>query len=182
MLTGRNPFKKEGSIFMLGTKRAEKKNERKDNMEKILVQILDELKDVKKDIHDVKLEMHSLKEENRKEHKAMKQDIEEIKDKQEKMEQDIVEIKEEQEVIKQKVAYNTELIKKMTKDIIDSIDIIKGTVTRINNSQIAQIRHIMLKETVNFEKNKEHDAILALHHERIGKCEENLKELLKCEE
>lgn len=144
-------------------------------MEKILVQILDELK-------DVKVEMRSLKEENREEHKAMKQDIieikskqekmqedivkikdkqekmeqdiVEIKDKQEKMEQDIVEIKEEQKVIKEKVEYNKEVIQKMTKDIVDSIDIIKRTVTRINNNQIGEIRHIMLQETVNFEKTE----------------------------
>lgn len=169
-------------------------------MEKILVQILDELK-------DVKVEMRSLKEENREEHKAMKQDIieikskqekmqedivkikdkqekmeqdiVEIKDKQEKMEQDIVEIKEEQKVIKEKVEYNKEVIQKMTKDIVDSIDIIKRTVTRINNNQIGEIRHIMLQETVNFEKNREQDAVLELHHERIGKCEEHLGELLK---
>ena len=167
-------------------------------MEKILVQILDELK-------DVKVEMRSLKEENREEHKAMKQDIieikskqekmqedivkikdkqekmeqdiVEIKDKQEKMEQDIVEIKEEQKVIKEKVEYNKEVIQKMTKDIVDSIDIIKRTVTRINNNQIGEIRHIMLQETVNFEKNREQDAVLALQHERIGKCEEHLSEL-----
>ena len=169
-------------------------------MEKILVQILDELK-------DVKVEMRSLKEENREEHKAMKQDIieikskqekmqedivkikdkqekmeqdiVEIKDKQEKMEQDIVEIKEEQKVIKEKVEYTKEVIQKMTKDIVDSIDIIKRTVTRINNNQIGEIRHIMLQETVNFEKNREQDAVLALHHERIGKCEEHLSELLQ---
>lgn len=169
-------------------------------MEKILVQILDELK-------DVKVEMRSLKEENREEHKAMKQDIIEIKSKQEKMEQDIIEIKdkqekmeqdiveikeeqrkmkedmieikEEQKVIKEKVKYNKEVIQKMTKDIVDSIDIIKRTVTRINNNQIGEIRHIMLQETVNFEKNREQDAVLALHHERIGKCEEHLGELLQ---
>lgn len=187
---------------MLGTKKikGKKKEERKDNMEKMLVQILDGLKDIKEEIYIIK-------EENREEHKVMKQDIVEIKDKQRKMEEDIVEIKEEQKIIRQeqkeikeeqkiikqeqetikaeiegikeKVAYNTELIQKMTKDIIDSIDIVKRTVTRINNNQIGQIRHVMLQETVNFEKNKEQDAVLALHHERIGKCEENLGELLQ---
>ena len=67
---------------MLGTKKikGKKKEERKDNMEKMLVQILDGLKDIKEEIYIIK-------EENREEHKAMKQNI--------------VEIKEEQKIIRQ---------------------------------------------------------------------------------
>lgn len=222
---------------MLGTKRVKEKNkyERIDNMEKILHQILGELKDVKQEIR-------SFKEENQKEHKemtqkqkkmeediveikaeqkTMKQDIVEIKDKQGKMEQDIieikdkqgkmeqdiieikgkqgkmeqdiveikaeqktmkqdiVEIKQKQEILEDKVAHNTKLIQEITKDMIDSMDIIKRTVTRINNNQVAQIKQLMVRETVNFEKNKEQDAILALHHERIGKCEKNIREWMQ---
>lgn len=197
---------------MLGTKRVKEKNkyERIDHMEKILHQILGELKDVKQEIR-------SFKEENQKEHKemtqkqkkmeediveikaeqkTMKQDIVEIKDKQGKMEQDIVEIKAEQKTMKQniveikqkqetledKVAHNTKLIQEITKDMIDSMDIIKRTVTRINNNQVAQIKQLLVRETVNFEKNKEQDAVLALHHERIGKCEKNIREWMQSDE
>lgn len=74
---------------MIGARGIKEKNkeERNDNMEKILSEILNELKDfreemrdVKQDLREVKQEVRESKEENRKEHEEFRQEIREATD------------------------------------------------------------------------------------------------------
>lgn len=152
---------------MRGTKGEQEKNEkeRTEYMEKILSQILNELKDFRAEMHDVKAEVREtkqeireMKEENRKEHAEMKEDI--------------AEIKEEQKTMKLQIAKNEKSIKEATDFIIDTTKSIARIVTDIRNDQQKQIRQLMLMEKVNFEKNKSQDEKLEKYHARIKQCEE----------
>lgn len=137
---------------MLGTmgKKGKIQKERNNHMEKILSEILNELKDfheemrdIKSDVREVKQEVRDFKEENRKEHEQMRK-----------------EIKEE------------------TDFIIETTRSIERIVGEIRQEQRKQERHLILIKNVNLEKNKSQDAILALHQTRIEKCEKKLAEIL----
>ncbi len=137
---------------MIGARGRKEKNkeERNDNMEKILSEILNELKDfreemrdVKQELREVKQEVRESKEENRQEHEQMRKEI-----------------------------------KEATDFIIDTTRTIERIVTGIKQGQQKQERRLILIKNVNLEKNKSQDAILALHQTRIKKCEDKLQEIV----
>lgn len=173
---------------MIGARGRKEKNkeERNDTMEKILSEILNELRDfreemrdVKQDLREVKQEVRESKEENRKEHEEFRQEIRELK-------QEMSEFKEENRKEHEQMRIENQKeheqirkeIKEATDFIIDTTRSIERIVTEIKHDQQKQERHLILIKNVNLEKNKSQDARLALHQTRIERCENKLAEIL----
>lgn len=162
---------------MIGARGRKEKNkeERNDNMEKILSEILNELKDfreemrdVKQELREVKQEVRESKEENRQEHEEFRQEIREVRQEMNKFKE---ENRQEHEQMRKE-------IKEATDFIIDTTRTIERIVTGIKQGQQKQERRLILIKNVNLEKNKSQDAILALHQTRIKKCEDKLQEIV----